>query len=161
MQQTDKYQLNLIEPSDTFSPAPLNENAQKLEEALQGGLTAATAHADAGDAAEAAARVSADAAEAAARQNADAAEAATRAAADAALDQRIQVFEARKFVIGHAELAGEVYLGFRPRMLWAIGNMGHSILLFDGWVTSTALRIEDYGFYHNGSYANCYYAALL
>ena len=139
MQQTDKYQLSLIDRNDTFSPAPLNENAQKLEAAI---------------AAEAAA-------EAAARQNADAAEAATRAAADAALDQRIQVFEARKFVIGHAELAGEVYLGFRPRMLWAIGNMGHSILLFDGWVTSTALRIEDYGFYHNGSYANCYYAALL
>lgn len=34
MQQTEKYKLNLIETTDTFSPAPLNENAQKLEAAL-------------------------------------------------------------------------------------------------------------------------------
>lgn len=34
MQQTEKYKLNLIETSDTFSPNPLNENAQKLEAAL-------------------------------------------------------------------------------------------------------------------------------
>lgn len=34
MQQTDKYQLNLVEPSDKFLPEPLNENAQKLETAL-------------------------------------------------------------------------------------------------------------------------------
>lgn len=47
MQQTDKYQLNLIETSDTFSPAPLNENAQKLEAALD----AARAEAAAADAA--------------------------------------------------------------------------------------------------------------
>lgn len=50
MQQTDKYQLNLIETSDTFSPAPLNDNAQKLEAALQSGLggeAAARAAADA------------------------------------------------------------------------------------------------------------------
>lgn len=31
MQQTQTYKLNLIETSDTFSPAPLNENAQKVE----------------------------------------------------------------------------------------------------------------------------------
>ena len=34
MQQTKTYKFNLIEPSDTFSPDPLNENAQKLEAAL-------------------------------------------------------------------------------------------------------------------------------
>ena len=34
MQHTDKYQLNLIEASDTFSPEALNENAQKLEQAI-------------------------------------------------------------------------------------------------------------------------------
>ncbi|MBD5118969.1 MAG: hypothetical protein HDT37_07660 [Clostridiales bacterium] len=31
MQQTEMYQLNLIETSDTFSPAPLNENMEKVE----------------------------------------------------------------------------------------------------------------------------------
>lgn len=34
MQQTEKYKLNLIETSDTFSPNPLNENAQKIEAQL-------------------------------------------------------------------------------------------------------------------------------
>ena len=34
MQQTENYKLNLIETSDPFSPAPLNENAQKTEAAL-------------------------------------------------------------------------------------------------------------------------------
>ena len=34
MQHTNKYQLDLIETSDTFSPAPLNENMQKVEAAL-------------------------------------------------------------------------------------------------------------------------------
>lgn len=34
MQQTSKYQLNLIEGSDDFLPDALNENMEKLEEAL-------------------------------------------------------------------------------------------------------------------------------
>lgn len=34
MQQTPNYKFNLIETSDTFSPAPLNENAEKTETAL-------------------------------------------------------------------------------------------------------------------------------
>ena len=34
MQQTQNYKLNLIETSDPISPAPLNENAEKLEAAL-------------------------------------------------------------------------------------------------------------------------------
>ena len=34
MQQTEKYKLNLIEMSDTFSPEPLNENMEALEAAL-------------------------------------------------------------------------------------------------------------------------------
>lgn len=36
MQKTETYKLNLIEMDDTFSPQPLNENAQKLEAALAG-----------------------------------------------------------------------------------------------------------------------------
>ena len=47
MQQTDKYKLNLIERDDVFSPDALNENAEKLEEALE----AVRAEAAAGDAA--------------------------------------------------------------------------------------------------------------
>lgn len=43
MQQTQKYKLNLIETSDTFSPAPLNENMEKLETALETGLSAESA----------------------------------------------------------------------------------------------------------------------
>lgn len=49
MQQTEKYKLNLIETSDPFSPAPLNENAEKTEAALadmQSALTAGTAALD-------------------------------------------------------------------------------------------------------------------
>ena len=34
MQQTNTYKLNLIEKNDPFSPDPLNENAQKVEAAL-------------------------------------------------------------------------------------------------------------------------------
>ena len=34
MQQTQTYKLNLIETSDTFSPAPLNENMEKVETQL-------------------------------------------------------------------------------------------------------------------------------
>lgn len=34
MQHTETYNLNLIETSDTFSPDPLNQNAQALEDAL-------------------------------------------------------------------------------------------------------------------------------
>lgn len=34
MQHTNQYQFNLIENTDTFSPDPLNENAEKMEEEL-------------------------------------------------------------------------------------------------------------------------------
>lgn len=40
MQKTETYKLNLIEMDDTFSPQPLNENAQKLEDALSGAVDA-------------------------------------------------------------------------------------------------------------------------
>ena len=60
MQQTDKYQFNLIETSDPFSPEPLNENTRALEAQLsslsaakadQTALTAETAAREALDAA--------------------------------------------------------------------------------------------------------------
>ncbi len=35
MQQTEKYKLNLIEPSDPFLPKDLNKNTRKIEEVLQ------------------------------------------------------------------------------------------------------------------------------
>ena len=34
MQQTKTYKLNLMETSDTFSPDPLNQNTQMIEDAL-------------------------------------------------------------------------------------------------------------------------------
>ena len=34
MQQTETYKLNLIEKDDTFSPDPLNQNTQKIEEVM-------------------------------------------------------------------------------------------------------------------------------
>ena len=34
MQQTTKYQFKLIEGSDNFSPQPLNDNVEKIEEEL-------------------------------------------------------------------------------------------------------------------------------
>ena len=34
MQQTEKYKLNLIEPSDPFLPDALNANTQRLEDVL-------------------------------------------------------------------------------------------------------------------------------
>ena len=36
MQQTSKYQFKLIEGTDDFSPTPLNDNMEKVEEALEG-----------------------------------------------------------------------------------------------------------------------------
>ena len=36
MQQTTKYQFNLVENTDDFSPAPLNQNMEKVEEELEG-----------------------------------------------------------------------------------------------------------------------------
>ena len=35
MQQTSKYQFNLVDAADDFSPDPLNQNAQKMEDALE------------------------------------------------------------------------------------------------------------------------------
>lgn len=90
MQQTNKYKLNLIERDDVFSPAALNENAQKVE----GALEAVTAHADAGDRAEAAAR--------------------------AVLAQRVTALEAHKMVVGSYTGNGDssngqtINLGFTP-----------------------------------------------
>ena len=34
MQQTSKYQFNLVDGSDDFSPTPLNQNMEKVEEVL-------------------------------------------------------------------------------------------------------------------------------
>lgn len=45
MQQTEKYQFNLIEGSDTFLPEALNENMEKAEAALEGKDAALAAHA--------------------------------------------------------------------------------------------------------------------
>lgn len=95
MQQTNHYQLNLIERGDVFSPDALNANAEKLEAALD----AARADAAAGTAAEAQARAS----------------------GDAALDQRVTVLELHRIAagtyIGTGAKSGDtqfIELGFTP-----------------------------------------------
>ena len=83
MQQTEKYKLNLIEKTDTFSPDPLNENMEKVEGALS-------------------------------------AETAARAAADEALDQRLQVFEARRMAFGtvpRSKQPKDIDVGFDPKVV--------------------------------------------
>ncbi len=52
MQQTSKYQFKLIEGTDDFSPTPLNDNMEKVEEQLETmeeSLTAVTADLGAGN----------------------------------------------------------------------------------------------------------------
>ncbi len=128
MQHTDKYQLNLIETSDPFSPDPLNENAQKLEQAIS--------------------------AEAAAQDQA-------RAADIAALDQRLQVFEARRLVIGSAKEGEKVYLDFTPKALIAKGSNGVEFFI-DSQVSSPySLSFVDGELKHSGFYANFSYIAFL
>lgn len=46
MQQTETYKLNLIESTDTFSPAPLNENMQAIEGALDAQAALLNRHAN-------------------------------------------------------------------------------------------------------------------
>ena len=122
MQHTDKYQLNLIEASDTFSPDPLNENARRLEQAIS--------------------------AEAAAQDQA-------RAADIAALDQRLQVFEAKHIAVGtyYPQTDIDVDLGFAPScvVILALGpNNCCGILLRDrphssGKITSNGFHIQSGG----------------
>lgn len=50
MKQTETYQLNLIEPSDVFSPDPLNQNMERAEAALEAARAEAKAADDALDA---------------------------------------------------------------------------------------------------------------
>ena len=121
MQQTDKYQLNLIEASDTFSPAPLNENAQKLEAAL-------------------------------------AAVRAEAAAADAALDQRVQVLEAHRYVVGKVTTGGFTSLGGTPEAIFAVGNNGY-VFVIQGQ-TISGVNIVEGGFQHSGYFEACRYVAF-
>ena len=75
MTQTTKYKLNLIEPKDTFSPDPLNDNMTRVDAALD----AIRAEAAAGLSSETQARIAAVNAEAQTRANAINAEAQARA----------------------------------------------------------------------------------
>lgn len=132
MQQTAKYKLNLIEKSDTFSPDPLNQNTQKVENAL----SAATAHADAGDKAEAAAR--------------------------AALAQRVTALEAHKMVVGTYTGNGSttdgqtINLGFTPAavLLCNYNTQNFHMLTEENYVAGSSLgtilyytRIVEGGFW--------------
>ena len=132
MQQTTKYQFNLIETSDTFSPDPLNQNMEKVESALDAVR------------AEAAASVSA--------------EAAGRAAGDAALNQRVTVLEGHKIVAGYVTEEGTVYLGFTPIAVLAQG--GNAIALAVADRSGSGVKIVEGGFTHGGYLAGCAYVAF-
>ena len=135
MQQTNKYKLNLIEKDDTFSPDPLNDNMEKVEEALER--------------------------EAAARQAADATEAQARADADAALDTRLQTIEAHKIVFGSANnTSTTANLGFTPLLLYVTGMNG-AIWIHKDYHPYSGLYIVEGGFHHDGAYASCGYVAFV
>ena len=176
MQQTETYKLNLIETSDTFSPAPLNENAQKLESALTAARAEAAAGITAGDAAEAQARanaiaaeaqarINADAAEAQARINADTAEAQARAAADAALGQRVTALELHQFAggtyVGSSETPANpqfIDLGFTPQVvLLNFYDSGKFLMLHRGTKDNYTKIVE--GGFQAGNITNSYYNA--
>lgn len=122
MQHTNKYKLNLIEKDDTFSPDPLNDNMEKVEGALEG----VTAHADAGDAAEAQAR----------------------ADADAALDQRLQAIEAHHVAVGTYTPSNnlDIDVGFSPLAVIIIGGGGnHCGMLMQG-TDNSIVKVTSHGF---------------
>ena len=105
MQQTEKYQLNLIETSDAFSPAALNQNTQKVEAAL-------AAKADTAETGQ---------------------QLAALAAANTALDGRVTVLEAHKMVVGSYTGNGipdgqTIDLGFTPAAV-LVGKSGNSLYL--------------------------------
>ncbi len=127
MQQTDQYQLNLIEKDDTFSPDPLNENTRKLEEALR-----------------------------AAREAGDA-EAAAREQVCADLTRRVAALEGHKIAAGTYKSTGSsqtISVGFYPRAVITHGDSGGTYLATrDGSGFSGYLVLTGNGFTVSG-YAN-------
>ena len=107
MQQTSKYKLNKPGVDDPIAIAPLNENADKIEAAIQAEISAranaiqaeASARSSA-DTSETNARTAAIQAEANTRANADTTETNARIAADNALRTRIQALEAKRIAYG-------------------------------------------------------------
>ena len=89
-----------------------------------------------------------------------AAQGQARAADIAALDQRLQVFEAHKLVIGSAGEDEKIYLGFTPKVLFVKGSNGHQVY-FNGKVSGFGLSLEDGELKHDGSYASLSYIAFL
>ena len=117
MQQTEKRNLNIIEPSDPFLPDALNENTRKIEAALEAHEDAVAAQVD-------------------------------------ALDQRIQVIEAKKFVYGSFYVPDpnrhHVSLGFTPKLVyiyWAHFPGTISCMIAEGlYSPGETLTITEEGF---------------
>ena len=84
-----------------------------------------------------------------------------RAADIAALDQRLQVFEAHRLVIGSAKEGEKVYLDFTPKVLYVAGFNGAHQLFFDGRVSTFGLSFVNGELKHDGSYDNMAYIAFL
>ena len=124
MQHTNKYKFNIIEADDPFSPDALNENTQKVEDALvtheavvdsvlkdqklawQAADKTEAAAREAADKTEAATREAADKTEAAAREAADRAETAAREAALSALTARVGALEQGRLLFKYGTYKG-------------------------------------------------------
>ena len=124
MQQTETLKLNLIETGDPLSPAPLNENAEKLETAL------------------------------AALDGTAAAETAARTAETTALDARVTALELKKVVvgtyIGNASASDpttkqSIELGFKPAAVLVV--MGSDATMAAWEAPGKLLTLTETGFH--------------
>ena len=156
MEQTNHYQLNLIELTDRFTPEPLNENAETVDDALNTHDAAIAAldagKADADDLTALAARVgtlesgkadsTAVSAEATARQNAVSGEAAARQSADTALQGNIDA-EATARQSADTTLQSNITAEATARaaaisaLTAAVGTQGHTCRLAWGTYSGT------------------------
>lgn len=117
MKQTEKYQFNLVEPSDTFSPDPLNQNMEAVEQALDG----LSGRNDDGDA-----------------------RAAALEARLARLEQHRFATGTYKGVGGTEQT---VYVGFTPKCVIIGDPASTMVVISSGEGTSSYARIVSGGFY--------------
>lgn len=117
MQKTEKYQLNLVEPSDTFSPDPLNQNMEAVEQALDG----LSGRSDDGDA-----------------------QTAALAARVAKLEQHRFAVGSYKGIGGMEQT---IYVGFTPKCVIIGDQANTMVVIPSGEDTSNIARIVTGGFY--------------
>ena len=132
MQQTTKYQFKLIEGSDDFSPQPLNDNVEKVEELFQDMEEAVEEAQSAADAAQ---------------NTADAAYCPTN---------KPYVIGSYEGTLGNTNGSQTITLGFKPSFLIICGNATNGIgnsdsiagyyAMSGGNAYSSVLTLTDTGF---------------